>query len=192
MGVLAQVENGDQFWKLKFHATNEKAQHALRALLFLFFCFWVTHQKWWVNFLLWYKHGWWWYFGDPTGVGLLVWVSDLVLVSFFSFSFHSIENCPNTTANMFSSYIVLYKSQKDLERLPNAHSFNLSQQPRAFSNTTHEIIRNSKPKMPKYHHLFGEFRWEKTNCSNLDPQFFCPNLDRQIFKSTWLIINIYA
>jgi hypothetical protein len=99
--------------------------------------------------------------GIPTGVGLRVWVSGLVLVSFFSFSFHLIESCPNTTANMISSYILLYKSQKDLERLPNAHSFNLSQQPRAFSNTTHEIIRNSKPKMPKYHHLFVEFRWEK-------------------------------
>ncbi len=33
IGVLAQVENGyKQFWKEKFHATNEKAQqHALRG-----------------------------------------------------------------------------------------------------------------------------------------------------------------
>ncbi len=54
--------------------------------------------------------------GIPTGVGMSVWVFGLVLVSFFSFSFHSIESCPNTTANMFSSYILLYKSQKDLER----------------------------------------------------------------------------
>jgi hypothetical protein len=29
--------------------------------------------------------------GISTGVGLLVWVSGLVLVFFFSFSFHSIE-----------------------------------------------------------------------------------------------------
>lgn len=36
MGVLAQVENGDQFWKLKSHANNEKAQHALRALFSFF------------------------------------------------------------------------------------------------------------------------------------------------------------
>jgi hypothetical protein len=30
MGVLAQAENGEeQFWKVKFHAANGKAQHAL-------------------------------------------------------------------------------------------------------------------------------------------------------------------
>jgi hypothetical protein len=35
MGVLANVGNNDkQFWKLEFHATNEKAQHAFDELSF--------------------------------------------------------------------------------------------------------------------------------------------------------------
>ncbi len=35
MGVLTNVGNNDQqFWKLEFHATNEKVQHAFDELSF--------------------------------------------------------------------------------------------------------------------------------------------------------------
>jgi hypothetical protein len=93
MGVLAQVENGDQFWKLKFHATNETAQHALRALAFFFLILFLGQptKKGGLMFYCGTSMGVGDSLGISTGVGLLVWVSGLVLVFFFSFSFHSIE-----------------------------------------------------------------------------------------------------
>jgi hypothetical protein len=40
MGVLVKVENGDkQFWEEKFHAANEKAQHALKVPCFFLLSF---------------------------------------------------------------------------------------------------------------------------------------------------------
>jgi hypothetical protein len=47
MGVLAQAKNDDQqFWKGKFHATNEKAQHALKVPFFKFYFFFIFFFGW--------------------------------------------------------------------------------------------------------------------------------------------------
>jgi hypothetical protein len=46
MGVLMKVENGDkQSWEQKFHAANEKAQHALKVTSFFLLSFGAGRGK---------------------------------------------------------------------------------------------------------------------------------------------------
>jgi hypothetical protein len=65
MGVLAQVENGDQFWKLKSHATNEG---------FVFLLFGQPTKNGGLIFYCGTSMGVGDSLGIPTGLGLQVWV----------------------------------------------------------------------------------------------------------------------